>query len=131
MTVAISEKLVKSWVKDIIALYSKYTPIYTFCPMTFGYGESGHPDRVLVIRGKFIGIEVKKDKNNHHTRPELKAKPNEVMQKRQFKKISAAGGKWYVIHSGNLQVLVDALDQHFDHRSFSEDDFKKLHKFLG
>lgn len=129
----VTEKLVKDKVKKILAIYGKYNPIYTFCPMTFGYGESGHPDRILVINGKFIGIEVKRDENNHHCRPELKAKPNEVMQKRQAERIMQAGGEWVCIHNNNLQVLVDLLDSKCKATcmDFLDDDYKYLMKLKG
>lgn len=127
-----TEKAVKDKVKKIIELYSKYNDIYTFCPMTFGYGESGHPDRVLLVNGMFVGIEVKRDENNHHCRPELKAKPNETMQKRQAQKITNAGGAWVCIHN-NLQILVDLLDSkcNTDCHQFDSVDFDLLMKLKG
>lgn len=127
---AVTEKYVKNKVKKIIELYAKYNSLYTFCPMTFGYGESGHPDRVLLVGKHFIGIEVKRDENNHHCRPELKAKPNEIMQKRQAKHIREAGGTWVCIHNGNLQELVDLLDKlcKVEYRQFNEADAKALVK---
>lgn len=129
----ITEKHVKDKVKKIIELYSKYNPIYSFCPMTFGYGESGHPDRILLVGGNFIGIEVKKDENNHHCRPTLKPKSNEVMQHRQARKIVNAGGVWICIHNNNLQDLVYLLDVKCRKTSvdFSDDDFKTLTKLKG
>ena len=131
--VAVTEKLAKDKVKKIIELYSKYNDIYSFCPMTFGYGESGHPDRILLVGGNFVGIEVKKDENNHHCRPELKPKSNEVMQKRQAQKITNAGGAWICIHNNNLQMLVDLLDKKckVDCLNFSADDFQTLTKLKG
>lgn len=129
----ITEKLVKDKVKKIVGLYSKHNNIYSFCPMTFGYGESGHPDRILLVNGKFIGIEVKKDKNNHHCRPELKPKSNEAMQKRQAEKIINAGGDWICVHNDNLQDLVDLLDAKCTKPSkgFRGDDVKTLAKVTG
>lgn len=131
--VAPNEKAVKDKVKKIIELYSKYNPIYSFCPMTFGYGESGHPDRILLVNGKFVGIEVKKDENNHHCRPELKPKSNEVMQKRQAQKITNAGGAWICIHNNNLQDLVDLLDSkcRTDSSQFEIGDYDMLLKLKG
>lgn len=128
-----TEKAVKDKVKKIIELYSKYNDIYTFCPMTFGYGESGHPDRVLLVNGMFVGIEVKRDENNHHCRSELKAKPNETMQKRQAQKITNAGGAWVCIHNNNLQILVDLLDSkcNTDCHQFDSVDFDLLMKLKG
>lgn len=133
-TANITEKLAKDRVKKIIELYAKYNDIYSFCPMTFGYGESGHPDRILLVSGNFVGIEVKKNENNHHCRPELKPKSNnEVMQKRQAQKITNAGGAWICIHNNNLQDLVDLLDSKCRKtcRDFSDDDFKALTKLKG
>lgn len=133
-TANITEKLAKDRVKKIIELYAKYNDIYSFCPMTFGYGESGHPDRILLVGGNFVGIEVKKNENNHHCRPELKPKSNnEVMQKRQAQKITNAGGAWICIHNNNLQDLVDLLDSKCRKtcRDFSDDDFKTLTKLKG
>ena len=126
----ITEKMVKSRVKDIIKIFSKYTPIYTFCPMTFGYGESGHPDRILLVKGNFLGIEVKKDANNHHSRPELKPKPNEVMQKRQAMNIKMAGGDWLCIHKDNLDELIDLLFKYAPAKIFSQKDVKKLEELV-
>lgn len=133
-TANITEKLAKDKVKKIIELYANYNDIYSFCPMTFGYGESGHPDRILLVGGNFVGIEVKKNENNHHCRPELKPKSsNEVMQKRQAQKITNAGGAWICIHNNNLQDLVDLLDSKCRKtcRDFSDDDFKTLTKLKG
>lgn len=106
----ITERAVKDRIKAILAVYAAYNKVYTLTPMTFGYGESGHPDRLILINGKMLGIEAKKDKNNHHARPELKPKPNEAAQKIQAAKINAAGGEWRCIHSDNLSELVELLD---------------------
>ena len=132
-TANITEKLVKDKVKKIIELYSKYNPIYSFCPMTFGYGESGHPDRILLVGGNFVGIEIKKDENNHHCRPELKAKPNEVMQKRQAQKITNAGGAWICVHNNNLHTLITLLDSECAVLSthFEQADYDLLMKLKG
>ena len=123
---AITEKQVKERIKKILKIFEKYVPIYTFCPMTFGYGESGHPDRVVLIGGAFLGIEVKKDSNNHHCRPELKPKPNEVMQKKQALRIKNAGGQWLCIHKDNLDTLIGELDYYADMKLFTKEDKKTL-----
>ena len=129
----LTEKQAKDKVKKLIDLYAKYNNVYTFCPMTFGYGESGHPDRVVVINGKYIGIEVKKDENNHHCRPELKAKPNEIAQKKQAKLIEAAGGYWICIHNNNLYELARLLDKvaRTPSMSFDDTDFEKYRRLMG
>lgn len=129
----LTEKQAKEKVKKLIDLYAKYNNIYTFCPMTFGYGESGHPDRVVVINGRYIGIEIKKDENNHHCRPELKAKPNEVAQKRQKEKIIKAGGDWICVHNNNLLELATLLDQRCNCYSmnFKSSDWEQYKKLTG
>ena len=129
----LTEKHAKDKVKKLIDLYAKYNNVYTFCPMTFGYGESGHPDRVVVINGKYIGIEVKKDENNHHCRPDLKAKPNEIAQKKQAKKIVDAGGYWICIHNNNLYELARLLDKvaRTPSMSFDDTDFEKYRRLTG
>lgn len=128
-----TEKWVKAQVKKLLDLYSKYVPIYRMCPMTFGYGESGHPDTVILINGKLLGIEVKKDKNNHHTRPELKAKPNEVMQKRQAEAISKAGGYWICVYDENIHELDAIISEigNVDYSGWDVKDFKQLAKLVN
>lgn len=128
-----TEKRAKDRVSQIVSLYGKYNPLYTFCPMTMGFGESGHPDRFVLIYGVMIGIEVKKDVNNHHNRPELKAKPNEVMQKRQAEKITKAGGEWICVHNDNLHELGYLLDRHAKtpHSEFIRADQQQLSKLIG
>lgn len=130
---AITEKLAKSKIKKIIDIFSKYNAIYTLTPMTMGYGESGHPDRLLLINGRLIGIEAKKDHKNHHTCPNLKAKPNEVMQQRQANKIKDAGGVWVCIHNYNLGELLNILDECATCKSssFKHDDLVVVRKLLG
>lgn len=125
---AITEKFVKEQVKKILSVYARYNDVYTFCPMTFGYGERGHPDRIVVVNGAFIGLEAKKDANNYHCRPELKPKPNEAAQKIQAERITKAGGNWLCVHSGNLSALVSLLDSvcKVPLVQFSHDDRKRV-----
>lgn len=129
----VTEKLVKDKIKKIIDVFGKYNAIYTLTPMTMGYGESGHPDRLLLINGVMIGIEAKKDRNNHHSRPELKPKSNEVMQKKQAQKIVGAGGLWVCIHNDNLKYLVGLLNQYArTHMSeFTPADQEAIIKLVG
>lgn len=124
----ITEKLVKERIKKILTVYAKHNDLYTFCPMMVGFGDNGHPDRIVVINGVFIGIESKRDRNNHHTRPELKPKPNEAAQKIQAERIIAAGGLWVCIHSENLNELLDLLDLHaaVARAEFPTDDQKRI-----
>lgn len=128
----VTEKLVKSHIKAIIDIFGNYNAIYTLTPMTMGYGESGHPDRLLLVNSTLIGIEAKKDINNHHCRPELKPKPNEAAQKKQACKLKAAGGEWICIHKNNLPLLVDTLNKYALHTSktFTSKDAAMLTKLM-
>lgn len=132
MTSKPTEKAVKERIKKILDLYAKYNAMYKLNPMTFGYGESGHPDTLVLLGGKLLGIECKRDKNNHHIRPELKAKPNEVMQKRQRDKIVGAGGMWLCVYNENFIELFWALEEmtRNSHTTFNPDDQKLLKKYL-
>lgn len=129
---AATEKAVKARIKEIIAVYSNYNNIYTLCPMTFGYGESGHPDRLLLVNGNFLGIEAKRDRNNHHDRPELKPKTNEVTQARQAQKIRDAGGTWVCINKSTLSKLIQTLDSlcKVGSDSFSPMDYERLQSLV-
>lgn len=133
MSKQLTEKMAKAKVAKLLAIYAKYNHIYTLCPMMAGYGEAGHPDRLLLLGGHLVGIEVKKDANNAHSRPELKAKPNEVMQKRQAERIMNAGGTWVCIHNHNLPVLFGVLEQFADVslQNFSNADRTAVDKLLA
>lgn len=107
----INESHVKAVVKNLIDEAAKIKPLYTMTPATFGFGESGHPDRILLLGGVMYGIECKKDINNSHSRPELKPTKSEAFQKLQLKKLTAAGGIALVIHKDNLDELKVILEQ--------------------
>lgn len=106
-----NESHVKAVVKNLVDEAAKIRPLYSMTPATFGFGESGHPDRILLLDGVMYGIECKKDINNSHSRPELKPTQSEAFQKLQLKRIIAAGGKILVIHKDNLDVLKDLLEE--------------------
>lgn len=106
-----NESHVKAVVKNLIDEAAKIKPLYTMTPATFGYGESGHPDRLLLLGGVMYGIECKKDINNSHSRPELKPTKSEAFQKLQLKRLAAAGGVPLIIHKDNLAVLKDLLEE--------------------
>lgn len=111
MTKKISEAHVKAVVKNLIDEAAKIKPLYTMTPATFGFGESGHPDRILLLNGVLYGIECKKDINNSHNRPELKPTKSEAFQKRQLKRLAAAGGIPLIIHKDNIDVLKGLLEK--------------------
>lgn len=109
--VGVAEKVVKGWVSEIVRYVSKQVPLYSVLPTTFGYGSSGHPDRLILINGNFVGVEVKRNRDNHHVRPELAPKPNEAAQKIQFGYITRAGGDILVIYDENLHELINYFNK--------------------
>lgn len=110
MPTKVSEAHVKAVVKSLIDEAAKIKPLYTMTPATFGFGESGHPDRILLLDGVMYGVECKKDINNSHSRPELKPTKSEAFQKLQLKRLKAAGGIPLVIHKDNLDELKTLLE---------------------
>lgn len=108
----LTEKQVKDRVACIITAYKAHNEIYTFTPFMGLYGTSGHPDRILVIDGKFIGLEIKRDEANAHVRPNRKPTPSEARQRYQAEQIRKAGGSWACIHANNLPELTMILDRY-------------------
>lgn len=85
----ILEKKVKSQMDDIAKKYGD--ACYWLNPATGGYGESGHPDKVLCLNGTFIGAEAKGSNG--------KLSP---LQVRQLRRIWQAGGIACVIGPEDL-----------------------------
>ena len=106
----ILESDVKKKVKDLLDWVGKRVPIYTMTPATFGYGESGHPDRLLYIKGYLLGIECKLDGNTSLLRPELKPTQSEKAQKIMLRRLRAAGGYPIVVHKDNLKEFKVLLE---------------------
>jgi hypothetical protein len=74
------EGRIKAKVKALLKRYG----IWFFYPFSFGAGTAGIPDIVCIIRGQFVGIEVKSG-------PKAKLT---VLQRRVAEQIVAAGGLW-------------------------------------
>jgi Holliday junction resolvase len=90
--VATPESKVKKQVKEIL----KNLGAYYVMPVTSGYGNSGAPDFLVCIRGKFIGIECKSGKK----------KPT-ALQLKNLDLIDKAGGWTFVINEENVSSLVN------------------------
>lgn len=75
--------------------------VYYFFPVTGGFGKSGVFDIAACYKGHFIGIEVKAD---------CKKKPT-ALQSLNAKKANACGATTLLVHSGNLEVLVNLLTE--------------------
>jgi len=62
--------------------------VWYFCPQAGPFGRSGIPDRVLCVRGHFVGVEVKADAKKVPT----------ALQDQCMAKIEAAGGTCFVVY---------------------------------
>jgi Holliday junction resolvase len=89
---ATPESKVKKQVKEIL----KNLGAYYVMPVTSGYGNSGAPDFLVCIRGKFIGIECKAGKGKVT-----------ALQQRNLDQIDLAGGWTFVINEENVSSLVN------------------------
>ena len=87
----------ESKVKAKIRAILKKHGIYYVMPIGSGYGNSGVPDFICCVNGKFIGIEAKAGKN----RPTL-------LQDKNLSLIIKANGEAMVINEDNLHH-VEAL----------------------
>lgn len=74
-------KTPESYEKDDIDRYLKTVGAYRVAITTGGFGESGHPDRIVCLRGYFISIEVKRA-----------GKEPTARQWTRIKEVQAAGG---------------------------------------
>ena len=54
-------KTPEGYEKDDIDKYLREIGAYVVKPATFGYGGSGHADRIFCYRGRFGAIEVKRE----------------------------------------------------------------------
>jgi hypothetical protein len=89
---ATPEAKVKKRVKEIL----KSLGAYYVMPVTGGYGNSGAPDFLVCIRGKFIGIECKAGKGRVT-----------ALQQKNLDLIDGAGGWTFVINEENVEQIVN------------------------
>lgn len=92
------EAKVKAKIKAIL----KEEKIYYAMPIGTGYGNSGVPDFLCCVNGRFLGIEAKANGN----------KPTEL-QKKNLMDIELSGGFAIVINenTSDLQYLVELIKQ--------------------
>ena len=84
---ATPEKKIKDKVKKAL----EDMDVYYAMPFTAGYGNSGVPDFLVCIEGKFFGIECKAGKNT-----------TTALQEKHLSDIRAAGGVSLVIDETNV-----------------------------
>ena len=68
-------------------LLKSYPEVWYYSPQAGPYGSAGIPDRVAIVDGRFIGIEVKSGPTKKPTR----------LQEKCMRDIEAAGGRCFVI----------------------------------
>lgn len=90
---ATPESKVKAKIKAILKRHA----IYYIMPIGSGYGNSGVPDFICCVKGKFIGIEAKAGKGR-----------TTLLQDKNLDLITKAGGEAMVINEDNLHH-VEAL----------------------
>jgi hypothetical protein len=75
--------------------------IWFYSPQAGPYGRAGIPDRVAIVRGQFVGIEVKADRTKKPTQ----------LQRHAMAQIEAAGGKCFVVFDvETLKLLEDYIN---------------------
>jgi pantoate kinase len=92
------EAKVKAKIKEVL----KMERIYYSMPIGTGFGNSGVPDFLCCVNGRFLGIEAKANGN----------KPTEL-QKKNLTDIQLSGGLAVVINenASDLQYLVELIKQ--------------------
>lgn len=87
---ATPEAKVKAKIKTILKTHG----VYYAMPIGSGYGNSGTPDFLCCVGGKFLAIEAKAGKNE----------PT-ALQEKNLREIREAGGMTLVVYENNLPVL--------------------------
>ena len=92
------EAKVKKKVREVLQALGAYYVM----PITGGYGNSGAPDFVVCLDGRFIGIECKAGKGK-----------TTALQEKNLAQIRSAGGLAIVINEENINELKDELIKTF------------------
>lgn len=85
-------------VKAKVVRLLKAMKVWYFFPANNGFGKSGIPDIIAIVRGEFIGIEVKS----------ATGKPTEL-QKICGAEIERAGGTWVVVRDDITMMALEAI----------------------
>lgn len=88
------EALVKKKIRKIL----DEAGVYYAMPIGTGYGNSGVPDFLCCVNGKFIAIEAKAGKGK-----------TTALQESHLSRIRSAGGVALVINEDNIHTLKEAL----------------------
>ncbi len=86
-------------VKKRLTEMLKRHKVWYYFPGNNGFGKSGLPDIVAIIRGRFVGIEVKADKSK---------KPTELQWK-TGREIKESGGSWFLVYDDETILTVETF----------------------
>ena len=95
------EAKVKAKVKRILAELGAYYAM----PVTGGYGNSGVPDFLVCLRGRFYAIECKANGGK-----------TTALQEKHLADIRGAGGVSLVVHEANVENLRKELENVYIHK---------------
>ena len=95
------EAKVKAKVKRILAELGAYYAM----PVTGGYGNSGVPDFLVCLRGRFYAIECKANGGK-----------TTALQEKHLADIRDAGGVSLVVHEANVENLRKELENVYIHK---------------
>jgi len=79
----------------------KQLGVWFYSPQAGPFGKAGIPDRVAIVRGRFVGIECKADKSKKPT----------ALQTKTMEEIEMNGGKCFVVYDDQtIQSVVDYIE---------------------
>jgi hypothetical protein len=76
-------------------LFEECMDAYQVTVTTAGFGSSGHPDRIVCMRGWFLGVEVKATSKSRLT----------ALQTRRLADLRNAGGFGFVVDADNFEAF--------------------------
>lgn len=90
------EAKVKAKIKAILKAHN----VYYAMPIGTGYGNSGVPDFLCCVNGKFVAIEAKAGKGEAT-----------ALQLKNLSDINRAGGYTLIIRENNLEYLTNVISE--------------------
>ena len=78
------EGKIKRWLDKSL----KELNVWFYSPQSGPFGKAGIPDRVAIVKGRFVGIECKADKTKKPT----------ALQTKTMKEIEMHGGKCFLVY---------------------------------
>ena len=93
---ATPEAKVKAKIKKILEEHN----VYYAMPMGTGYGNSGVPDFLCCVNGKFLAIEAKAGKGE-----------TTALQKKNIREIEDSGGDAWVVRETNLENFKEYIKE--------------------